>query len=58
MMKKTFDIPWESVASIIYSTKGPTEEVKKYVRLVGDAQIREQVALKYKLHDLVIEVCI
>jgi hypothetical protein len=57
MMKKSFDLPWECVASIIFSAKGPTDEVKKYIRLIADAQIREQFAVKYKLHDLVIEVC-
>jgi hypothetical protein len=56
MMKKAFDIPWESVASIIVGAKAPTDEVKKYVKLIADAHIREQIALKHKLHDLVVEV--
>jgi hypothetical protein len=54
--KRRAEIPWESIVSIINTTNGPVDELKKYLKLVEDADERLKLAINYKVHEVVIEV--
>ena len=60
-MKRSADIPWENVATIIYDALneqgyGINDELKKYVRLIDNLESRQHFAKKKKIHDVFIEV--
>jgi len=61
-VKRSADIPWENVATIIYDALkeqgvSVNDELKKYVRLIENGESRLHFAKKKKIHDVFIETC-
>ena len=54
--KRRADISWECIANIINTAKGPTSELKKYIKLIENPEQQLALAVKYNIIDIIIEV--
>ena len=54
--KRRSDISWECIINIIHAAKGSDLEIKKYTKLIENTDTRLELAIKFKITDVVIEV--
>jgi hypothetical protein len=57
-MVKSPPVSFETIVFIISKVeKGHPEQIKKYLSLVEDVERRQALAIKFKITDVVLEVC-
>jgi hypothetical protein len=54
--KRRSDISWECIINIIHAAKGSDLEIKKYIKLIENIDTQLELATKFKITDVVIEV--